>query len=301
MLMTPLTVKNAASSRRRSPGPDERVLVREQRRDGGDAEPVEQRRRRGRARRARAARRCRRGRRARRRTRRARRSGSPTSAAPARGRARGRRASRRGRSRRPRARPRRRAPTPATGSSPVTATHAPTGASPSERAEPEVAEPRDALQVRVDDEEHDRDRPEPAHERVELEDGDEEDARARPRRAPSTCARESVPAGSSRLAVRGLRASISASISRFRPIASVRAPTIATVTQSQSAADGDSPSASSIPTYANGSAKTVCSSFTSEAKRRGSETAVVAHVCLCAVSASASRPSACPSAGCSTA
>ena len=30
-----------------------------------------------------------------------------------------------------------------------------------------------------------------------------------------------------------------------------------------------------MPTYANGSAKTVCSSFTSDAKRRGSETAAL--------------------------
>ena len=38
-----------------------------------------------------------------------------------------------------------------------------------------MAEPGDALQVRVDDEQHDRNRPEPAHDRVELEDGDQEE------------------------------------------------------------------------------------------------------------------------------
>ena len=43
-----------------------------------------------------------------------------------------------------------------------------------------------------------------------------------------TCSRESLPAGISRPAVRGLRASISASIRRFSAIASERAPTIAT-------------------------------------------------------------------------
>ena len=51
-----------------------------------------------------------------------------------------------------------------------------------------MAEPGDALEVRVDDEEEDRDRPEPAHDRVELEDGDEEDRERR-------CAeREHLPA-----------------------------------------------------------------------------------------------------------
>ena len=38
-----------------------------------------------------------------------------------------------------------------------------------------MAEPRDALQIRVDDEEHHGNRPEPAHERVELEDGEQKD------------------------------------------------------------------------------------------------------------------------------
>ena len=37
-----------------------------------------------------------------------------------------------------------------------------------------MAEPREALEVRVDDEADDRDRPQPAHDRVELPDGDEE-------------------------------------------------------------------------------------------------------------------------------
>ena len=102
-----------------------------------------------------------------------------------------------------------------------------------------MAEPREPLQVRVDDEQHDRHRPEPAHDRVELEDGDEEDGEREraERRAPAP--RESGPAGSSREAVRGLRASSSASISRLSPIASVRAPTIATVIQSQSRAGRD--------------------------------------------------------------
>src|SRR5919204_6974328 len=49
------------------------------------------------------------------------------------------------------------------------------GGGPVEGAEPEVAEPGPALQVRVDDEGHDRDWPEPADDRVQLEDGDEEE------------------------------------------------------------------------------------------------------------------------------
>ena len=48
-LITPFSVKNAASSRRRSPGRTMRVLVDEQRRGRDDAEPVEERRRRARA------------------------------------------------------------------------------------------------------------------------------------------------------------------------------------------------------------------------------------------------------------
>jgi hypothetical protein len=46
---------------------------------------------------------------------------------------------------------------------------------PERGAEPQVAEPGDTLQIRLDDEERHRNGPEPAHERVELEDGDEKD------------------------------------------------------------------------------------------------------------------------------
>src|SRR5439155_25475332 len=41
--------------------------------------------------------------------------------------------------------------------------------------EPEMREPGPALQVRVDDERSNGNRPEPAHDRIELEDGDEEE------------------------------------------------------------------------------------------------------------------------------
>src|SRR5512132_3714996 len=100
-------------------------------------------------------------------------------------------------------------------------------------------------------------------------------ASASPQNA-QTCARERSPAGSSRVAVRGLRASISASASRLMLIASERAPTIASVIQTRSCSDGISFLHSSAPMYANGSAKTVCSIFTSDAKRRGSATALMA-------------------------
>ena len=172
---------------------------------------------------------------------------------------------------------------------------------PERDAEPRVAEPGDPLQVRVDDEQHHRHRPEPAHERVELEDGDEEDARARARTAPITCARESAPAGSSREAVRGFRASSSASISRFRPIASVRAPTIATVTQSQSRAGGSLADGEQHPDVRERQREDRVLELheRGEAARQGDGGG--AHVCLCAVSAPASSPSAWASAGRSTA
>ena len=113
------------------------------------------------------------------------------------------------------------------------ATQAPTGARPSTAPSQRWQSQVNALQVRVDDEADDRDRPEPVHERVELVDGDQEHgerAEAEERRpAPSRADRPAAPAA----AVRGLRASIPASISRFSPMASERAPTIATVIQSE--------------------------------------------------------------------
>ncbi len=54
----------------------------------------------------------------------------------------------------------------------------------------------------------------------------------------ATLARDSRPAGISRRAVRGLRASMEASISRLSAIARLRAPAIATVIHSTWLADG---------------------------------------------------------------
>src|SRR5438445_9308155 len=85
---------------------------------------------------------------------------------------------------------------------------------------------------------------------------------------------ESWPLGNSRRAVRGLRASMRMSTSRLSPIANERAPTIASVIQSRSCADGVPATARNAPTYANGSAKTVCSIFTSRAKRAGNGASV---------------------------
>ena len=62
-----------------------------------------------------------------------------------------------------------------------------------------------------------------------------------------TSVRESSPEGISRRAVRGLRASMAASISLFSAIARLRAPTIATVIQKTWLADGTSPSARIAP------------------------------------------------------
>ena len=61
-------------------------------------------------------------------------------------------------------------------------------------------------------------------------------------------------------------------MSRFSAIASVRAPTIATVTHTMFARPGQPSTARKAPTYANGSANTVCSIRTSDARRRGSGT-----------------------------
>src|SRR5262249_22921120 len=91
--------------------------------------------------------------------------------------------------------------------------------------------------------------------------------------------------------VRGLRASMAASISLFSPIASERAPAMASVIQRTSCADGIFCWHNSAPTYANGSAKTVCSTFTSEAKRLGYETAAAA-VMVCAPRSAPERDTA---------
>ena len=124
---------------------------------------------------------------------------------------------------------------------------------PVDRAEPEVAQPREPLQVRVDDERDDRDRREPADERVELPDGDEVDERATPTQKPITAAaRQRARRQLARRPCAGSRRRCRASISRFSAIASERAPTIATVIQSRSCADGTPSTARNAPTYANG-------------------------------------------------
>ena len=111
-----------------------------------------------------------------------------------------------------------------------------------------MAEPREPLQVRVDDEHRDRDRPQPAHDRVELRDGEEKHGERRHAQREHL-ARESARRSAARaLAVRGFRASSSASTSRFSAIASVRAPTIATVTQTMFASPGQPSAARNAPT-----------------------------------------------------
>src|SRR5215475_9029119 len=82
--------------------------------------------------------------------------------------------------------------------------------------------------------------------------------------APTTAVRtDTAPVTSSRPAVRGLRASIFRSITRFAASANVRPATIATVTSSRSSQRTSGAIAVSAATYANGSAKTECSITTS--------------------------------------
>src|SRR4051812_31551121 len=76
-----------------------------------------------------------------------------------------------------------------------------------------------------------------------------------------TAAGETSPAGRARLAVRGLAASIFRSISRFHPMAALRAPTMATTIQSTVRQTGQPWAASIIPRKANGRAKIVCSNL----------------------------------------
>jgi hypothetical protein len=76
-----------------------------------------------------------------------------------------------------------------------------------------------------------------------------------------------APLGTCRMAVRGLRASIAASITRFNAIALVRAPAIAneihnTVMNPGHHVPSSCLDANNIPAYANGNAKIVCSNLT---------------------------------------
>jgi len=71
----------------------------------------------------------------------------------------------------------------------------------------------------------------------------------------------SSPAGIARVLVRGFSPSISASISRFNPIAAVRAPTIAIRIQNAWYRVGRPRAASSAAVNANGRANTVCANL----------------------------------------
>ena len=64
---------------------------------------------------------------------------------------------------------------------PVTATQPPTGRETVDDAEPEVAERREALEIRIDDHRDDHDRREPARDRRQLRDADDEDGERRQR------------------------------------------------------------------------------------------------------------------------
>jgi hypothetical protein len=73
----------------------------------------------------------------------------------------------------------------------------------------------------------------------------------------------SMPLGISRCRVRGLRASMSRSTMRLKPIAAKRAPVKASTIQPIIGhVTGDRYDASTTPTSANGNANNVCGSFT---------------------------------------
>ena len=117
----------------------------------------------------------------------------------------------------------------------------------------------------------------------------------------ATCARVSSPDGSSRDAVRGLRASSSASISRFSPIASDRAPTIATVIQSRSCARGNAVDGEQRADVGERQREQRVLDLHEPREAQREDGGRARHVCRCAVASPASSRSACSSAGRSTA
>ena len=76
---------------------------------------------------------------------------------------------------------------------------------------------------------------------------------------PATNGRDSLPAGSARVLVRGLAASISASASRLNAMAAERAATRATQIQNNVQAEGMPRAASTAPVSPNGSVRNECS------------------------------------------
>src|SRR5271163_4727613 len=76
---------------------------------------------------------------------------------------------------------------------------------------------------------------------------------------PATKLRLSRPAGIARLAVRGLAASMPASVQRLKAIAAERAETMQTMIQNSLIAGGQPPAASIAPIRAKGSTKIECS------------------------------------------
>jgi hypothetical protein len=76
-----------------------------------------------------------------------------------------------------------------------------------------------------------------------------------------TSRRDRSPAGSSRPAVRGFRASSSWSARRLKPMAALRAPTMATRIQTTCRREGAPPAARTAAAMAKGRAKTECESL----------------------------------------
>ena len=136
-------------------------------------------------------------------------------------------------------------------------------------AEPEVREPGVALEVGVDDEPRDGDRPQPAHQRVELPDGDEEDQQRQHAEHEHLGHRErargELAAGRARVA--GVDAPVDQAVQahRQRPSADH-----GDGDPQQVGGRGDRPEREHCTDVAKGSAKTGCSNLTSRAKRAGS-------------------------------
>ena len=155
-----------------------------------------------------------------------------------------------------------------------------------------MAEPRDALQVRVDDEERDRDRPEPAHDRVELEDGDEEDGERRRAEHEHLPARErpggELAARRARIARVDLRVDQPVQTHRERARTDHRHRHPEPVRRRGRLAEREQ-----HPDVREGKREDRVLELHERREAARERDGRRRHVCLCAVSASASRPSAC--------
>ena len=134
------------------------------------------------------------------------------------------------------------------------------------KSQHQVRERGEALGEGIEKNDRQRQRAPAQAQRIQLARGEEQEQGGQRLRSPRRSAAESSPAGSARILVRGLRASMSASITRLNAMAADRAPTIATTIHSslrQILGDAKplSRNASSAPVRAKGRAKTECSNL----------------------------------------